>query len=127
MTTETKDASHSDHMSTWGDRGFAVFNPDSKPIEELPFIYGFNNGGSEGLLNACLLAEDGEPLGDHVCSAENYMYGDLGIIPNRRQDRHADFRRHYPGGYRMDFIPYPDLFTHRGLAAALERSKTRHR
>ena len=102
---------------------FAVFNPHNKPVEELPVIYGFNNGGSPGLLMGQLIAEDGTPLGGHCCSSEGYMYGDLGILKDHREDRHEGFRLHYPDGYRMDFVGHPDVMTHPGLEAAVQRNR----
>lgn len=109
-----------EHMSQWGERGYAVFNPHSKPVEELPVIYGFNNGGSPGWYSGCLLAADGEGLGGHICSAEGYMLHDLGIFEGARPDRHATFQEHYPDGYRMDFVPSAEVMKHPGLEAAYQ-------
>lgn len=102
------------------ERNYAVYNPHGKPIEQLPVIYGFNNGGSPGWYSGCLLAEDGTSLGSHVCSDEWFMYGDLGIIEGSRLDRHEDFRAHYPDGYRMDFVTSERVKKrdHPGLEAA---------
>lgn len=97
---------------------YAVYNPLDKPVEKLPIIFGFNNGGQPGLLHATLLAEDGAGLGGHACSCEGFMYGDLGILKDTRPDRHEGFREHYPDGYRMDFVPYSDVKKHEKLQAA---------
>lgn len=35
-----------------------------------------------------------------------------------RPDRHEGFRKHYPDGYRMDFIGEDEVKTHAGLKAA---------
>jgi hypothetical protein len=101
----------------------AIYNPHSKPIEELPFIYGFNNGGTPGLLHGVLLAADGTCLGGHGCSHEGYMLGDLGILEGYRPDRHERFRKHYPDGYRMAFVSYKDVEKHEGLMAAIAANK----
>jgi hypothetical protein len=82
----------------------AIYNPENKPIQDLPIIYGFNNGGNPGWLFANLVAEDGAALGGHVCSHECYMPHDLGILEGTREDRHKGFRDYYPGGYRMEFV-----------------------
>jgi hypothetical protein len=58
----------------------AIYNPNDRPTEDLPRIYGFNNGGSRGWYNGVLMADDGAVLGGHVCSHESYMPYDLGII-----------------------------------------------
>lgn len=102
---------------------FAVFNPHNKPVEELPVIYGFNNGGSPGWYSGCLIAESGHGMGGHICSHEGFMYGDLGIIEGSRPDRHEGFQKHYPDGYRMDFVPTGDVLSHPGLEAAYQKNQ----
>ncbi len=101
----------------------AVFNPHGKPINELPTIYGFNNGGQPGWMSAVLLAEDGTPLGGHCCSTEAYMPADLGVLEGTRPDRHETFREHYPDGYRMEFVRGEDVLRHDGLSAAYQRNQ----
>lgn len=113
------------HQSEVAGRKLAVFNPHGKPESELPVIYGFNNGGSPGWMSAVLLAEDGEGLGGHICSAEGYMLHDLGILEGSRPDRHETFRAHYPDGYRMEFVPGDQVLTHPGLEAAYQRNQAR--
>jgi len=121
MTTEAAARAYlADHLADWAGKGFAVSNPHNRPIEELPVIYGFNNGGSSGWMSACLIAEDGTGLGGHACSHEGYMPHDLGIIDGSRPDRHEKFRAHYPDGYRMDFVSYDDVPSHAGLKKAFE-------
>lgn len=104
-------------------KNYAVYNPKNKPVNELPVIYGFNNGGGDGWYSGVLLAEDGTHLGGHTCSSEGYMYGDLGIIEGFRPDRHEGFRKHYPDGYRMDFVSADDVMTHTGLSAAYQKNQ----
>ena len=99
-------------------KGWAVFNPKGLPVGELPVIYGFNNGGSGSFLSAVLLAQDGTCLGGHACSAEGYMPADLGVLEGTREDRHETFRKHYPDGYRMEFVGAADVKGHAGLRAA---------
>ena len=108
------------HLLDMESKGYAVFNPHDKSIDELPVIYGFNNGGSDQMLMATLLAEDGTGLGGHCCSTEGYMRHDLGILDGTRSDRHEDFQKHYPDGYRMDFVPLDIVKagTHEGLESA---------
>lgn len=113
------------HLHEWEDKGYASFNPRSKPLEELPVIYGFNNGGNPGWYSGCLLADDGTGLGGHICSAEGYMPHDLGILEGSRPDRHEAFRKHYPDGYRMDFVPASEVLEHPGLDAAYQRNQAK--
>jgi hypothetical protein len=89
--------------------GYAVYNPHNKPISELPFIIGFNNGGSPGCYYGQLVAQDGTGLGGHLCSHEGYMKSDLGILEGSREDRHEGFIEHYPDGYRMRFVSFADV------------------
>lgn len=124
MTTEAAARLYlAQHEIEWHGRPLAIFNPHNKPLEELPVIYGFNNGGSPGWYSAVLLAEDGTVLGGHLCSHEGYMRHDLGCIEGSRPDRHEGFRQHYPDGYRMAFIGEDDVMTHPGLDAAVKRNK----
>jgi len=107
MTTEAAAAQYlAKHLAAVAGRDYAVYNPLGKQHDELPWIIGFNNGGEHGWLRACLIAQDGTPLGEHICSHEGYMPSDLGVIEDTSPDRHKDFRAHYPDGYRMDFVGY---------------------
>jgi hypothetical protein len=124
MTTKEAEARYlAEHMSQWGDRQWAVFNPHNKPVEELPIIYGFNNGGSPGWYSAQLLAEDGAGLGGHICSDEGYMPHDLGIVKGYRPNRHIGFQEYYPDGYKMEFVGADQVRTHEGLIKAIEANQ----
>lgn len=98
----------------------AVHNPHNKPIEELPHIWGFNNGGRSGAYYGALITDDGEWIGSHICSNESFMLHDLGIIEGSRPDRHLEFMKHYPDGYRMEFVSYDDVEGHEGIRAAYD-------
>ncbi|TGP34040.1 MULTISPECIES: hypothetical protein [unclassified Mesorhizobium] len=111
------------HLVEWAGKGFASHNPHNKPLEELPVIYGFNNGGSPGWYSGVLIADDGSCLGGHICSDEGYMYHDLGVMDGSRPDRHETFREHYPDGYRMDFVSSRDVLTHPGLNEAVKQNR----
>lgn len=100
----------------------AVYNPKNVAVEDLPTIYGFNNGGEPGWFSAVLIAEDGEVMGGHICSHEAYMPSDLGIIEGSRSDRHEGFRKKYPDGYQMEFVPTGRLSDHKGLNVAIARN-----
>lgn len=110
------------HLSEWGDRGYAIYNPNDAKIEDLPTIWGFNNGGIPGWFSGQLLAEDGTSLGGHICSSEGYMPHDLGVLKSSRPERHETFRAHYPDGYKMHFVGYDDVPATEGLMAAIERA-----
>jgi hypothetical protein len=119
MTTPAAAALYeAQHVHHYEGRKTAVFNPDGRAVDELPVIYGFNNGGSPGWMEAVLLADDGECLGGHCCSSEAYMPADLGILEGSRDDRHEQFKKHYPNGYRMEFVRGADVRAHAGLNAA---------
>ena len=104
----------------------AVYNPDGKAVDELPAIYGFNNGGSPGWWSGVLLGADGAYLGGHICSDEGYMTHDLGVLEDSRPDRHETFRKHYPGGYRMEFVSHRDVPSHIGLTEAFRLNQLQH-
>lgn len=101
--------------------GFAAYNPENKPFKDLPVIYGFNNGGVGGFLQAVLLAEDGSVVGGHLCSDEAFMPGDLGCLAGSRPDRHEGFRLKYPGGYRMEFVHSSKFKSHKPLNDLINR------
>jgi hypothetical protein len=127
MTTPAAAAAYlRSHLATWQGKGYAVYNPHNKPLEELPIIFGFNNGGSPGWFSAILLSQDGEVLGGHMCSNEGYMTHDLGILEGARPDRHETFRKHYPDGYKMDFIHSSELKGHAGLDAAIAANRAKY-
>lgn len=112
------------HLLEMEGKPFSVFNPNNLPIDTLPVIFGFNNGGSPGWFSAVAIAEDGTCLGGHVCSDEGYMPYDLGILEGTRLDRHQnDYQKHYPNGYRMAFIPHADVPTCEPLQKAFELNK----
>lgn len=111
----------SQHQFQWGDQPCAVFNPNDLPLDELPVIIGFNNGGSPGWLSGVAISEDGKVLGGHCCSAEGYMPHDLGVLEGSRPDRHAEsYRIHYPNGYRMEFVPSHEVKGHELLTRAFQ-------
>lgn len=108
------------HLLEMEGKRYAVFNPHNKPLESLPVIFGFNNGGGSGFLHGVLLAEDGTCLGGHLCSHEGYMRHDLGILEGTRPDRHEHFRKHYPDGYRMAFVSADEVLSCEPLKRAFE-------
>ena len=121
MTTEAAARLYeAQHLLRWNGVPLAFFNPKERPIDELPVIYGFNNGGQSGLMHAVLIAEDGACLGSHACSSEAYMPADLGVLEGSRPDRHETFKEHYPDGYRMEFVGYDAIAGHEKLLAAFE-------
>lgn len=124
MTTPAREALYlAEHNVKMEGRGYAVFNPHDMPEHMLPVIYGFNNGGSPGWMMAQLVAQDGTPLGGHVCSSEGYMPHDLGILEGSRPDRHEGFQQHYPDGYRMEFVGSGEESP--GLDAAIKLAQER--
>ena len=108
------------HLLEMEGKRWAVHNPKNLPREDLPVIYGFNNGGSSGWYTAQLIAEDGTGMGSHLCSHEAYMENDLGILEGTRPDRHEKFKKYYPDGYQMHFISHKDVEHHEGLKKAYE-------
>lgn len=124
MTTKSAEQQYlASHLDEWGGKGYVVFNPHGKPIEELPTIWGFNNGGASFGFHAVAIADDGEVLGGHLCSAEGYMPYDLGIVEGSRPERHSEqYQVHYPDGYRMDFVKH----AHPAVKAAFEKHQAKY-
>lgn len=121
MTTPIREKLYqAQHNAEMEGKKWVVYNPKNKSLDKLPIIYGFNNGGSKGMLHAQLLAEDGTALGGHACSNECYMEHDLGILEGTRPDRHETFKKHYPEGYKMKFVSSNDVKNNKGLMKAYE-------
>jgi hypothetical protein len=122
MTTEAAARLYeAQHLYEMEGRGNALYNPEQLPYEELPVIYGFNNGGSPGWYEAIAMAEDGTYLGGHICSSEAYMPHDLGILAGTRSDRHeTSYQKHYPRGYRMMFVSSNQIAEHEKLNNAFK-------
>lgn len=99
---------------------YAVFNPHKRPVEELPVIFGFDNGGQPGYRHGCVISQDGVWFAPHVSSNDGWMLYDLGILDGARFDRHILYQKHYPNGYRMDFVKYEDYEKREDLKAAVE-------
>ena len=97
-----------------------IYNPHGKSEDELPTIFGFNNGGQPEFIHGQLIAEDGVPMGSHLCSSELFMLMDLGICKGARPDRHEGFKKYYPDGYKMEFVSYGDVDGHKGLQKAFK-------
>lgn len=129
MTTkEAAEKYAAEHIVMCKGKKWVTYNPNNLPENELPIIYGFNNGGSDDFKLAVALAEDGTVLGTHICSHECYMEHDLGIIEGSRPDRHEnDYQKHYPNGYRMEFIEGENVKTHNGLNLAHEENQKKKR
>ena len=111
------------HIEEYQGHKAAVFNPNGIPVYDLPIILGFNNGGSPDWWIGQLICEDGTGIGSHACSAEYFMYGDLGILEGTRPDRHETFREHYPDGYRMLFVPFEQAKVLEFLELLYERNQ----
>lgn len=128
MTTAAAAAQYlAEHLAMCRDRKWAVYNPNNLPESELPVIYGFNNGGPREFLSAVAISQDGVVLGGHCCSHEVYMPHDLGVIEGSRTDRHEEsYRKHYPNGYRMEFVGFDEFKSHAGLQAACKEHDKRN-
>jgi hypothetical protein len=83
-------------------------------------IYCFSNvvGGGDGIAYA--MGDDGVVLGSHWCSHEGFVPHDLGVTPGTRPDRHVTYKKHFPEGYEMEFVPASKVMTHEGLLRAFE-------
>ena len=124
MTTKAAEELYkAQHNYAMEGKKIAYYNPHGVQFNDLPIIYGYNNGGSSNWLSAVLISADGKHLGNHCCSHECYMKNDLGILEGTRPDRHKNFKLHYPDGYRMEFVSYVDAKEHPGLCEAYRLNK----
>jgi len=79
-------------------------------------IFVFNNGGHHNMLMAMALAEDGHVVGQHCCSSEGFMKGDMGITSTWKHDQ---YNEHFGvDGWELEWVETCNLETHEGLTAA---------
>lgn len=84
-------------------------------------IFCFNNGGSPGWLDAVAIAEDGNIVAGHICSAEGFMKHDLGFTSNWK---HENYDAHYgTEGWELEWVETGTLDSHAGLQEALRLNK----
>lgn len=127
MTTEKAEAQYlGEHLRHWEGKGWAVYNPNNLPEEDLNVIYGFNNGGSRSFLTAQLVSDTGYGMGNHMCSHELYMQADLGILEGSALKRHEGFKESFPDGYRMEWVPTDEQETNEGFKKALKLAEKVH-
>ena len=103
-----------------------AFNPQDKPLEDLPKVYGFHNGGTPGFYYGQLLALDGTPLGSCVIEHGDFMEWELGVN-DKASWRHEQISDHYPDGYVMEYVGLKEVksFSHPGLVEAIKAIKER--
>jgi hypothetical protein len=85
------------------------YNPNDLPLDELPFITCFNNGGRTGWLQAVAIADSGHVLGTHICSDESFMQHDLQMLGVMGSRHTKHYQKHYPDGYRMRFVSFANV------------------
>ena len=85
-------------------------------------IYGFNNGGSPGWMQAIAICEDGHILAEHICSNEGFMFHDLGIEHSKW--KHDQYDKHCgPGNWEISWVPRDQIEGHEKLPRAFELNK----
>lgn len=101
---------------------FRIYNPNNLPVDQLPEIIGFNNGGRTDWLIAIAIAEEGVVFAQHCCSAEGYMPYDLGFI-NSSNWKVENYINHYPNGFRCRFVSYYDVSKDEKLQEAFKKAE----
>jgi hypothetical protein len=71
------------------------------------------------------MAEDGKVLVSATCSHEDEAKTELGVNEGTAEDCHVVYRKYFPGGYVMEFIPASNLDDHKGLHKALKANQER--
>jgi hypothetical protein len=69
-----------------------------------------------GDVYAQAIAEDGTGLGGHLSSNKEWAKHDIGLTSNWHHD---EYRKHYPGGYEVEWIDQENLSTHIGFQRAV--------
>lgn len=88
-----------------------------------PVIYCFINGGAgTDLVRSIALAEDGTLLAHHISSSDEWARGDCGYLDTSMgRVKRGAFAKHYPEGYRLEWVDRPR--EHDRLAAATARNR----
>jgi hypothetical protein len=92
------------------------YNPNDLPLDELPFITCFNNGGRTGWLQAVAIADSGHVLGTHICSDESFMQHDLQMLGVMGSRHTKHYQKHDDALMKVlaknavleEHVPYPD-------------------
>ena len=124
MTTKAAESLYlaQHNMSMEGKIG-VCYNPKDLKIEQLPIIYIFGNTPPPWI-EAYARAANGKVLGSHICSSEGYIKHDLGYFEGTREDRHKKcYERHYPDGYKMEYVPVDLILSHEGLKEAMKENQ----
>lgn len=92
-------------------------------MSALPKIYVFARA-LDGIkdVQAFALAEDGTALCSHISAREELVPVDLGVDGTKPQLEER-YRKHFPGGYRVEFVKLADTDAHDGLRAALHANR----
>ena len=97
------------------------------PEHRLPTIYGYAHPLETGDVLAIAVAEDGTYLASHLSSNEVFASADLFMNTLWEQYLHEKYVKHYPLGYKTEWVPSHEMASHAGLQAALEKYRAAHK
>lgn len=84
-------------------------------------IYGFNNGGPHGFMEAVAIAETGVVAAMHICTSAAFMPHDLGM-DGRCTWKHDQYNQKFPEGWETEWVPDDMRDHHLGLRDALKKN-----
>ena len=99
---------------------WTVFNPMQRPISDLPVVYGYEIQVKGIVTFNGLISDDGTSyaVDTYGCADAPHF---LGVVSGSRPHIDARLQADYPGGYRMEFVPWLFLEEHEGLMRAFDR------
>lgn len=103
------------------------FNPNGLPTDELPVVYGFDNGNSDdGFAIGVLIDADGERIAECETGDSEELQQELGLLGTpalmAALSIHCYLNRKHPDGYVTKFVKYEDVLKDPGLQEAIEKS-----
>ncbi len=84
------------------------------------YLYCVEGGIRKGDVIGYALAEDGNGLGSHLSSGEEWSKHDMGLTSDWKHD---SYLAHYPDGFELEWIDEKDLDNHLGWQEAFKLNK----
>jgi len=129
MTTKEAEARYiAQHERDMEGKKNVVYNPEEKEISELPVIYGYSTGREllyPHSVPGYLIGEKGNVFRSQISSNEEYLPSDLGVLEGESPGRHEEFKKHYPNGYRMEFVKKEQMENNKGFREAYKLAYSR--
>lgn len=93
---------------------------EEEKVKPKIYLFCVPGGMRSGDVIGYALAEDGNGLGSHLSSNEDFSKHDMGLTSNWKHD---GYKKHYPEGYDLEWIMEEKLDSHARFQKALAINK----